>query len=93
MSRNLPDPLAPIDGHAGRAAGQAQAQAVEARASTSFPRSLLVTILWLIVTAPLSRALEPLADPAMLLVSSEGRPIARRGAIKDTPVESRSSTR
>jgi len=48
---------------------------------------LLVTILWLIVTAPLSRALEPLADPAMLLVSSEGRPIARRGAIKDTPVE------
>src|SRR3990170_8033516 len=48
---------------------------------------LLVTILWLIVTAPLSRALEPLADPAMLLVSSEGRPIARRGAIKDTPVD------
>ncbi|HMI39702.1 MAG TPA: transglycosylase domain-containing protein [Sphingomicrobium sp.] len=48
---------------------------------------LLITILWLIVTAPLSRALEPLADPAMLLVSSEGRPIARRGAIKDTPVE------
>jgi len=48
---------------------------------------LLVTILWLVVTAPLSRALEPLADPAMLLVSSEGRPIARRGAIKDTPVE------
>ena len=48
---------------------------------------MLVTTLWLIVTAPLSRALEPLADPAMLLVSSEGRPIARRGAIKDTPVE------
>jgi penicillin-binding protein 1A len=48
---------------------------------------LLITILWLVVTAPLSRALEPLADPAMLLVSSEGRPIARRGAIKDTPVE------
>src|SRR3990170_5650297 len=48
---------------------------------------LLVTILWLIVTAPLSRALEPLADPAMLLVSSEGRPIARRGAIKDMPVD------
>ena len=48
---------------------------------------MLVTILWLIVTAPLSRALEPLTDPAMLLVSSEGRPIARRGAIKDTPVD------
>ncbi|MFC7537938.1 transglycosylase domain-containing protein [Sphingomonas sp. GCM10030256] len=48
---------------------------------------LLVTLLWLIVTAPLGRALEPLQDPAMLLVSTEGRPIARRGAIKEAPVE------
>ncbi|MDV3257525.1 MAG: PBP1A family penicillin-binding protein [Sphingomonas sp.] len=48
---------------------------------------LLVTLLWLVFTAPLSRALEPLDDPAMLLVSSEGRPIARRGAVKDEPVE------
>ncbi|MEO8142469.1 MAG: biosynthetic peptidoglycan transglycosylase, partial [Sphingomicrobium sp.] len=46
-----------------------------------------VTLLWLIVTAPLSRALEPLDDPAMLLLSQEGLPIARRGAIKDEPVE------
>jgi penicillin-binding protein 1A len=52
-----------------------------------FAALLLVTLIWLIVTAPLSRALEPLADPAMLLVSSEGRPIARRGAIKDEPVD------
>ena len=48
---------------------------------------LLVTVIWLIVTAPLSRALEPLDDPAMLLVSAEGRPIARRGAVKDEPVD------
>ena len=48
---------------------------------------LLVTILWLVITAPLGRALEPLPDPAMLLVSAEGKPIARRGAIKDRPVE------
>ena len=47
---------------------------------------LLVTLIWLIVTAPLGRALEPLDDPAMLLLSEEGRPIARRGAIKDKPV-------
>ena len=52
-----------------------------------FAALLLVTLIWLIVTAPLSRALEPLEDPAMLLVSAEGRPIARRGAIKDEPVE------
>ena len=48
---------------------------------------LLVTLLWLIISAPLGRALEPLADPAMLLVSQEGVPIARRGAIKDSPVD------
>ncbi len=47
---------------------------------------IIVTLIWLIVTAPLSRALEPLDDPAMLLLSAEGRPIARRGAIKDRPV-------
>jgi penicillin-binding protein 1A len=48
---------------------------------------LLVILLWLVVTAPLGRALEPLPDPAMLILSSEGRPIARRGAIKEAPVE------
>jgi penicillin-binding protein 1A len=47
----------------------------------------LLTLIWLIVTAPLSRALEPLPDPAMLFLSEEGRPIARRGAIKEAPVE------
>jgi penicillin-binding protein 1A len=51
-----------------------------------FAGLILVTLIWLIVTAPLSRALEPLDDPAMLLLSSEGKPIARRGAIKDKPV-------
>ncbi|WP_300975338.1 transglycosylase domain-containing protein [Sphingomonas sp. LHG3406-1] len=54
---------------------------------TGFAALLLVTLLWLIITAPLGRALEPLPDPAMLIVSSEGRPIARRGAIKEAPVD------
>ncbi|HVF83450.1 MAG TPA: transglycosylase domain-containing protein [Sphingomicrobium sp.] len=54
---------------------------------TAFFGLLLVIILWLVITAPLSRALEPLPDPAMLLLSAEGRPIARRGAIKEAPVE------
>src|SRR5690349_730913 len=48
---------------------------------------LFVTVLWLVITAPLSRALEPLADPALLLLSDEGRPIALRGAIKEAPVD------
>ena len=54
---------------------------------TAFGALLLVTLIWLIVTAPLGRALEPLDDPAMLLLSAEGKPVARRGAIKDEPVE------
>ena len=45
------------------------------------------TLLWLVITAPLSRALEPLADPALLLLSDDGHPIALRGAIKEAPVE------
>jgi penicillin-binding protein 1A len=47
----------------------------------------LVTLLWLVVTAPLSRALEPLDDPALLFLSDDGHPIARRGAIKEAPVD------
>ena len=48
---------------------------------------LIVILAWLIVTAPLSRALEPLDDPALLFQSAEGYPIARRGAIKEAPVD------
>ena len=39
------------------------------------------------VTAPLSRALEPLQDPALLLQSEDGHAIARRGAVKEAPVD------
>jgi len=46
-----------------------------------------ITVLWLVITAPLSRALEPLSDPALLLTSDDGRPIALRGAIKEAPVD------
>src|SRR5437763_8419150 len=48
---------------------------------------IFVTVLWLVITAPLSRALEPLPDPALLLLSNDGRPIALRGAIKEAPVD------
>ena len=46
-----------------------------------------ITIVWLAITAPLSRALEPLPDPALLLLTDDGRPIALRGAIKEAPVD------
>jgi penicillin-binding protein 1A len=50
---------------------------------------ILVTLIWLFITAPLSRALEPLPNPAVLMLSDDGRPIALRGAIKEAPVDVR----
>lgn len=46
----------------------------------------IALVAWLAVTAPLSRSLKPIAPPSITLLSSEGRPIARRGAIIDKPV-------
>jgi penicillin-binding protein 1A len=48
---------------------------------------LLVTLIWLVITAPLSRALEPLPNPALLMLSDDGHPIALRGALKEAPVD------
>jgi penicillin-binding protein 1A len=48
---------------------------------------LLITLLWLVLTAPLSRALEPLEDPALRITASDRTAIARRGAIKEAPVD------
>ena len=46
-----------------------------------------ILFLWLLFTAPLSKSLEPIAAPGLTLLSAEGEPIARRGAITDQPVE------
>ncbi|HEX6604445.1 MAG TPA: transglycosylase domain-containing protein [Sphingomicrobium sp.] len=53
----------------------------------AFAGLIFVTFLWLVITAPLSRALEPLDDPALLLLDDGGHPIARRGAVKEAPVD------
>ena len=42
---------------------------------------------WLAATAPLGRALEPLKEPSLILLSADGKPIARRGDYKEAPVE------
>jgi penicillin-binding protein 1A len=42
---------------------------------------------WLSWRLPVSRALEPLPSPALVLISADGHPFARRGAVKDRPVE------
>ncbi|MGI4879491.1 MAG: transglycosylase domain-containing protein, partial [Janthinobacterium lividum] len=46
----------------------------------------LALILWLVITAPLGRALEPLKEPSLVLLDADGRPIARRGNYKELPV-------
>ena len=47
---------------------------------------LLLLIFWLAVAAPLSRSLRPPVAQSLTLLSAEGRPIARRGAIVADPV-------
>ncbi|MDD3836609.1 MAG: transglycosylase domain-containing protein [Phenylobacterium sp.] len=43
--------------------------------------------LWLSWSLPLERALEPLPSPAVVLVSADGKPFARRGAYKEAPID------
>lgn len=42
---------------------------------------LVVAIAWLAITAPLSKSLEPPVPPSITLLSAEGDPIARHGAV------------
>ncbi|WP_373474765.1 transglycosylase domain-containing protein [Sphingorhabdus sp.] len=47
----------------------------------------ILLILWLAITAPLSKSLQPIAPPRITLLASDGTPIARNGAIVDRPVD------
>lgn len=42
---------------------------------------------WLMITAPLSKSLEPIAPPQVTLLASDGTPIARQGAVVEAPVK------
>ncbi|HEX6411021.1 MAG TPA: transglycosylase domain-containing protein [Sphingomicrobium sp.] len=87
----LPDPFAPVGPPPGSQPDELEQQPKRRRrwplVLYAIAGLFFVILIWLIVTAPLSRALEPLDDPAILLVSQEGRPIARRGAVKESPVD------
>ena len=50
---------------------------------------LLVLVLLLALTAPLSKSLKPITAPSVTLLSAEGRPIARKGSVTDLPVDAR----
>ncbi|HEU4651564.1 MAG TPA: transglycosylase domain-containing protein [Croceibacterium sp.] len=42
---------------------------------------------WLVITAPLSKSLQPIAPPELTLLAADGTPIARNGADVDAPVK------
>ncbi len=48
---------------------------------------ILVLLGWLAITAPLSKSLQPIAPPQITILSADGKPIARNGAIVDRPVQ------
>lgn len=47
----------------------------------------VLLVAWLALTAPLSKSLQPLVPPQLTLLASDGTPIARTGAVVETPVE------
>ena len=46
-----------------------------------------VLFLWLALTAPLSKSLQPIAPPQLTLLAADGQAFARNGAIIDEPVK------
>ena len=60
------------------------------KAAAVLAASILATLfLWASVTLPLSRALQPLQQPTLLVLAANGQPIARSGSYKEAPVDVR----
>jgi penicillin-binding protein 1A len=57
------------------------------RGLLAFLALFVLTVLWLAITAPLSKSLQPIAPPQITLLAADGTPIARNGAIVDKPVQ------
>jgi penicillin-binding protein 1A len=56
------------------------------RGALAFFCLFVLIVLWLAITAPLSKSLQPIAPPEVTLLAADGTPIARNGAIVDKPV-------
>jgi anti-sigma factor RsiW len=57
------------------------------RGVAAFIVLLVLIVLWLAITAPLSKSLQPIAPPEITLLAADGTPIARSGAVR-MPVSS-----
>jgi len=79
----------PADGAEGRGAPRRRFFTFRRLLTGAAVMAVLFALLvgWLSWRLPVGRALEPLASPALVLVSADGRPFARRGALKDRPVD------
>ena len=49
--------------------------------------AMAAVIVFMVWSLPLGRALEPLPDPTLVLVTADGKPFARRGSYKEQPVD------
>ncbi len=47
---------------------------------------IAIAVIWLFLTAPLSRSLQPVGAPGITILDAAGEPIARRGAVIGEPV-------
>ena len=56
------------------------------RGLIAFAAIFVLLILWLIVTAPLSKSLQPIAPPELTLLAADGQAFARNGAVIGEPV-------
>ncbi len=99
--RRQPEPAPPLafDWHASRAAIDPADILISPTVKVPrtrwwwFRRTMLVLfavfvllVAWLALTAPLSKSLQPLVPPQLTLLAADGTPIARTGAVVDTPV-------
>ncbi len=57
------------------------------RGIAAFFLLLMILLIWLAVTAPLSKSLQPIAPPQITLLAANGKPIARNGAVVGQPVK------
>lgn len=57
------------------------------RGLAAFLFLFILLIAWLAITAPLSKSLQPIAPPQITLLTSDGQPIARNGAVVEEPVQ------
>jgi len=57
------------------------------RGLIAFAAIFVLLFLWLIVTAPLSKSLQPIAPPELTLLAADGQAFARNGAVIGEPVQ------